>query len=193
MKTICPKCKTVVSEAVPDDHRESPVLICPKCRQVILTGREFDDRQTASFEEEAKLASGAVGVDNHRYRKQLKRYFFLLMILLVCVIAYQINNKWRNESALNATRNTTARAALKRLAAAQEAYYVDHQVYSGNLDELSPYFKAKKHIQINILRSDGQSWAATAYHTKSPTGFTFDSGHGGFLSDGFDRPQPEAR
>jgi uncharacterized Zn finger protein (UPF0148 family) len=193
MRTTCPKCKTVFSEGSAKGGEESAVLICPKCGNLVLIGTEFDQASEASLDEQAKLASGAVSVDAHLYRRRLKRYFVLLMILLACVVAYQISNMWRNESALNATRNTAARAALKRLATAQEAYYADHQTYCNSLDELKTSLSTKKHIQIDILWADDQAWAGTAYHSLSPLGFTFDSGNGGFQSEGFTRHQAEAR
>ena len=191
MRTICPKCKAVISEGDSKGDEGSSVLVCPKCRNVVLVGKEFDDSQSVSFDDDIKLAPGSVKVELHDYKKQLKRYFILLMILLVCVVAYQITNLLRNESALNATRNTTARTVLKRMSVAQEAYYADHETYCPDLNELAQYFNPKKHVRINILRADERSWAATAYHFQSPTGFTFDSGKGGFQSEGFDRPKTD--
>ena len=187
MRTTCPKCKTVFSKGNAKGGEESAVQICPKCHNLVLIGTEFDQAAEASFDEEARLASGAVRVDAHLYGRRLKRYFVLLMILLTCVVAYQISNMWRNESVLNATRNTAARAALKRLATAQEAYYADHQTYCNSLDELKASLNTKKQIHIDILWADEQAWAATAYHSLSPLGFTFDSRNGGFQSEGFDR------
>ena len=74
--------------------------------------------------------------------------------------------------------NGLAKSTLKNLATLQEEYYVQHETYATDLDDLVKIAPLDENVEIKILRADKEGWAATGSHVKSDEVFTYISGSG---------------
>ena len=77
--------------------------------------------------------------------------------------------------------NTAAISDLKNAAIAQEAYYIDHTTYSGNVAALQapPYnLPISKNVNVDITSADDMGYRMTSVHTSSGKVFSL-TGPGG--------------
>lgn len=58
----------------------------------------------------------------------------------------------------------TMRHDLKNLSTAQEAYFVDHQQYSGTISGLTLGLKVSANVTLSIDSATASGWGATATH-----------------------------
>lgn len=78
--------------------------------------------------------------------------------------------------------DAAAKSALKNLATAQEAYFVDNGVYCTTLATLKSAtygFTTQANVTVTIIGGNTTSWSATASHASSGTTFKWDSAAGG--------------
>jgi Tfp pilus assembly protein PilE len=63
------------------------------------------------------------------------------------------------------------RADLRKLAAAQESYFYDHQVYSADLEQLQGTgFRSSPGVRLVVNEATQTGWSATASHPEWPAG-----------------------
>ncbi|MFH1090155.1 MAG: hypothetical protein V1742_01165 [Pseudomonadota bacterium] len=185
MKIECPHCDHTVDLSGPLKKKGAFTAQCPQCEKTLL----FQDGRLVDMEaevEEIKLSEVAGRVKPRDYA-QLKRYLKLVVILLALFLVYQLVTSWRQGEALAESRNAAARAALRNLATAQEAYYSASGIYTNDLADLSKFFHKPETVVVNILRADASAWEGRAYHHKSNLGYIYKSDQGGLQEETFQR------
>lgn len=77
--------------------------------------------------------------------------------------------------------HAAAKSALGNLKTAQEAYFIDWNVYSDDTNNLVSWWSPEEGVTVGILNgADADSWSAIAYHLNAPDDvFTYSSSEGG--------------
>ena len=121
-----------------------------------------------------------------KYNKKNEKGFTLIELIIViaivgilATIAIQIFSHFRSTS-----NDITAKADLKNACTAQEAYYMDYDIYADNLADLQvdPYsFGTSKNVTITVA-GDADSYTMTSFHINGNKTWTV-TGPGGTISE----------
>lgn len=79
-------------------------------------------------------------------------------------------------------QNAAATSALGNLKTAQEAYYLENDIYADPIGNLASWYSPESNVTVTILAADGDSWSAWATHSGSPDRFTYSSSDGGLIT-----------
>jgi prepilin-type N-terminal cleavage/methylation domain-containing protein len=75
--------------------------------------------------------------------------------------------------------HASAKSALGNLKTAQEAFYIDNEVYAGAIGDLASWYAPEENVTVTIITADTDSWSAWAKHSGSDDRFTYSSSEGG--------------
>ena len=181
VKVSCPKCKGEFRAKSDTGHDDAPMAVCPGCGHVFFI-KEPPPLDVELPEEEEREPDFIPDIYLRRI-KQSKRYLALILVLLAVVLGYQFSEMLRRESVLSEAHNRSAKAVLKSLVLAQEAYYIEANTYASRLSDLKDLFTGHPSVEARIDRAGPSSWAGAAWYKGESAGVQFISDQGGFQLD----------
>jgi Tfp pilus assembly protein PilE len=168
-------------------------IICPKCsyeqekdrecRRCGLIFEKYQDGSSQTIKPVTPLEDN--GLKAQKDRDNTGRVVIEIFIVGVCIVIWASIVLYHIlfPPPLNRGRaNSAAQGDLRNVATAQEAYYVDHQTYTGTKSNLvGTYgFRPTKNVVLSIAGS-ATGYTITAYHTSGFATYTI-SGPGGSIS-----------